>query len=563
MSAPNSTTEIPAAALESIALERGWVTEVQVDECRLLYQAMLDLGLSASLGEILVKKGYLSPQQCDTLESALARSGTINIPGYEIIGKVAEGGMGTVYKARQTSMDRLVGIKILLKRFAEDKDGRERFLREARAVAKLSHPNVVAGIDAGEAHGVYYFVMEFLDGASMDTVLRERGRLPWLEATRIVLQVALALDHAHKHGIVHRDVKPGNIMLLHDGNVKLADLGLARVSSAVDSTITQSGMIVGSPAYLSPEQATGDRELDIRSDIFSLGLTYFELIAGTRAYGSGNPMSVMTALLTRPVPVERLAETSAPADVLAVISRMTRHDPAQRYAAPAALVNDLEALVGGRRPTGAYIEMPTSSVSMATLLPALHPKTAEQSSAPRRRRWTVIALLIGITALVALVAINMRTRQVEPGAALPQRTASSAEIRVDLAGAIAAAAARAPGAVAYHAELERHEYSIDFALGQNTLNVIVDARTGSVTDVQQEDEDHSAEVRLAQLELVDALRKVQARVDGQAIEAEIRLLPGRAVVEVKLVRNGSAFWVDLDDATGVISKARQRPLDPR
>jgi eukaryotic-like serine/threonine-protein kinase len=563
VSAPNSTTEIPAAALESIALERGWVTEVQVEECRLLYQAMLDLGLSASLGEILVKKGYLSPQQCGTLESALAQSGAISIPGYEIIGKIAEGGMGTVYKARQTSMDRLVGIKILLKRFAEDKEGRERFLREARAVAKLSHPNVVAGIDAGEAHGVYYFVMEFLDGTSMDTVLRERGRLPWLEATRIVLQVAQALDHAHKHGIVHRDVKPGNIMLLHDGKVKLADLGLARVSSAVDSTITQSGMIVGSPAYLSPEQAIGDRELDIRSDIFSLGLTYFELIAGARAYGSGNPMSVMTALLTRPVPVERLAETSAPADVLAVISRMTRHDPAQRYAAPAALVNDLEALVDGRRPTGAYVEMPASSVSMATLLPALHPMAAGTSPAPRQRVSIVIALLTGIATLVAVVALSLRTWQVEADAALPLRTASSAEVRVDLAAAIEAAAARAPGALAYHAELEKHEYSIDFARGQHTLNVVIDAGTGAVTDVQQEDEDHSAEVRLAGIELVDALRKVQKEVDGQAIEAEILLLPGRAVVEVKLVRDGNAFWVDLDDTTGVISEARKRPLDSR
>jgi eukaryotic-like serine/threonine-protein kinase len=566
VSTQNSTTVIPAATFESIAVERGWITAAQVDECRGLYQAIVEMGLATTLAEVYVKKGYLSPQQSALLETAIGRSGAITIPGYEIIEKIAEGGMGAVYKARQVSMDRLVGIKVLLQKFADDKDGRERFVREARAVAKLSHPNVVAGIDAGEAHGIYYFVMEFLDGESVDTLLRQRGTLPWREAAEIVRQTARALEHAHRHGIVHRDVKPGNIMLLKDGTAKLADLGLARISSATDSTITQSGMIVGSPAYLSPEQAIGEREIDTRSDIFSLGLTFFELIAGTRAFGSGNPMSTITALLTRDVPVERLTEMQAPTDVIAIIAKMTRREPEQRYATPQQLVEDMEALLTGQRLAHAYATHITSDGARAIAHDDLNVSSSTSQTAQRNqsayRHWIWIGAIATVLVFAGLTYRNLGNRPAmmqTPMISTPHSAPTDAKL--DLPAAIALATTAVPNAPVYHAEFEQGEYSIDFAQATQTINVTIDANQGIITKQHTEDEDHSIDVASSRIGLIDALERVQSRVSGTATEAEIVLLPGRAVVEVKFLRDGKPIWVDINGISGEMSAERGRPLD--
>ncbi len=569
MSSLNSTTVIPSATFESIAVERGWITPAQVDECRGLHQTVVEMGLESTLAEVYVKKGYLSAQQSTLLQSALGKTGAVTIPGYEIIEKIAEGGMGAVYKARQISMDRLVGIKVLLQKFADDKDGRERFVREARAVAKLSHPNVVAGIDAGEAHGIYYFVMEFLDGESMDVVLRRRGRVPWQEATSIVRQVACALEHAQKHGIVHRDVKPGNIMLLRDGVAKLADLGLARVGSATDSTLTQSGMIVGSPAYLSPEQAVGDRELDVRSDIFSLGLTFFELIAGDRAFGNGNPMSTITALLTRNVPVDRLAEMDAPPSVIAVVAKMTWRDPGERYPTPQQLIEDLDALLAGRAPLHAIAPQPAARSGSYRVEPGSSAMNQPRQRAAGPQRWpksrhiwiwvsVIVALLVA--ALLAYVNWSVTTQRSNVPLMMPTPT-GDIEAAMDLRAAIGLAAEVVRDGTVYHAEFEHGEFSIDFAAGNHTINVVVDAVKGEVVKQLSEDEDHSLDVSSARIGLVEALDRAHKNSPGTAVEAQLLLLPGRVVIEVKIIRDGKPVWVAVNGATGEVSGESLKSLD--
>ncbi|MDZ4812717.1 MAG: protein kinase [Pseudomonadota bacterium] len=569
MSSHNSTTVIPSATFESIAVERGWITPAQVDECRGLHQTVVEMGLESTLAEVYVKKGYLSAQQSALLQSVLGRTGAVTIPGYEIIEKIAEGGMGAVYKARQISMDRLVGIKVLLQKFADDKDGRERFVREARAVAKLSHPNVVAGIDAGEAHGIYYFVMEFLDGESMDVVLRRRGRVPWEEAAGIVRQVACALDHAQRHGIVHRDVKPGNIMLLKDGTAKLADLGLARVGSATDSTLTQSGMIVGSPAYLSPEQAVGDRELDVRSDIFSLGLTFFELIAGDRAFGSGNPMSTITALLTRNVPVDRLAEMDAPRGVIAVVAKMTWRDPGERYRAPQQLIEDLDALLAGRPPLHALAPEPAARAGSYGLEPgaSVLSQTRQRAAGPQRlprsrRNWTFASAIVALLVAALLAYGNWSVSTQRSAFPLMMPTpAGEIETAIDLRAAIGLAAEVVRDGTVYHAEFEHGEFSIDFAAGKRTINVVVDAVNGVVVKQLAEDEDHSLDVSSARIGLVDALERARKHSPGTAVEAQLLMLPGRVVIEVKIIRDGKPVWVAVNGATGEVSGERLKSLD--
>lgn len=560
MSAHDPTTELPNASLEMLALERGWVTAAQVDDCQSLHLTLLELDLPASMGELLVRKGYLTQSQCAELESALGDGGGIQIPGYQIVEKIAEGGMGTVYKARQISMDRLVGLKVLRKRFAAEADGRERFLREARAVAQLSHPNIVAGIDAGVAGGVYYFVMEFLDGQSIEQVLRQRGRLPWAEATAITLQMARALAHAADHQIVHRDVKPGNIMLMADGTAKLADLGLARADSVIDSSLTQSGMIVGSPAYLSPEQAAGDVVLDSRSDIFSLGLTYFEMIAGERAYQGNNPMSVMSALLLRDVPVDRLLALDAPGDVVAIISKMTRRDRQGRYADPKPLLEDLEALNDGRRPQHAYASDPIASSDSggtAAVLPAMGSSTT--LAAVGRRQLPLIGGLL----VLLLIGYGMWTvafRTPSPVSTMPM-AAPTAAAQLSLTAAIAVAQ-KAYSAPVFQAELENDEYSVDLAVDGRTLNLSIDADDGEISEELMEDEDHSLDVQMTAVSLIDAVLAAEAESEGTAVHAEIRLLPGRSVIAVKFRHAQGNRWTIVDGSNGeVIEVADQPPPD--
>ena len=491
-----------------------------------------------------MRKGYLSEPQRAELEAASGGSGGIQIPGYEIIAKIAEGGMGTVYKARQLSMDRLVGLKILRQRFAAEAEGRERFLHEARAVARLSHPNVVAGIDAGVASGVYYFVMEFLDGESIEQVLRRRGRLPWREATAITAQMALALGHAARHQIVHRDIKPGNIMLLADGTAKLADLGLARADSVVDSTLTQSGMIIGSPAYLSPEQAAGDQPLDGRSDIFSLGLTYFEMIAGERAYQGANPMSVMSALLLRDVPVERLLALEAPGDVVAVIRKMTHRERDRRYPNPEQLVEDLAAIEAGGKPRHALGAPPAESAQQRKS-EAMMP-----SRAPSSRWRSLIPTVAGLLALL-LVGYGMWTIATGPAdlPVPPPLPAPSAHAKIGLGEAIRIAQRSRPEPI-FQAELERDEYSIDFAVGEQTLNMTLDAGSGEISEQLMEDEDHRLDVQMTAVSLVDAVATASRRSEGEAVHAEIRLLPGRSVIAVKLRRSDGDRWAMIDGSSG-------------
>ena len=212
------------------------------------------------------------------------------IAGYRLVGKLGAGSMGTVYKARQLSLDREVAIKLLSPHLARKKDYVERFLREARAVAKLNHPNVISGIDAGEEEGVRYFVMEYASGMTVGELLQRGGAMDEARVLRVALQIARALEHAHDAGLVHRDVKPDNILLTKDHVAKLCDLGLAKDSP-------EEGRALGTPAYISPEQAQGLADVDIRSDLYSFGCTLYHMLTGKQPF-DGNAKVVMVKHLT-------------------------------------------------------------------------------------------------------------------------------------------------------------------------------------------------------------------------------------------------------------------------
>jgi tRNA A-37 threonylcarbamoyl transferase component Bud32 len=253
-----------------------------------------------------------------------------HFPQLEILELLGQGGMGAVYKARQAKLDRLVALKILPRESARDPSFAERFSREARALARLGHPNIVSIHDFGEVDGQYYFVMEFVDGADVRALLR-RGQLTRQEALRIVSQVCEALQYAHDEGVVHRDVKPENILIDKRGRVKMADFGLAKLldPSAVNFTLTASQQVMGTWHYMAPEQLERPQDVDHRADLYSLGVVLYELLTGRLPMGRFDPPSAQAGVDTR------LDE---------IVFHALEREPEKRYQQASQLQADLKAI---------------------------------------------------------------------------------------------------------------------------------------------------------------------------------------------------------------------------
>ncbi len=267
----------------------------------------------------------------------------IQVPGYHLRAELAHGGMGAVYSAYQISMDRVVAVKVLAGKFTEDAVFVERFLKEARAAARLNHPNIVQAIDVAGADGNYYIVMEFVEGSALSALLRERGKLPPLEACGLVVQIARALEHASRFGMLHLDVKPGNILVTPAGCAKLADFGLARHMEDEDTIRAHKKVIFGTPHYMSPEQIAG-ADLDSRSDIYSLGVTFYEMVTGHNPYSAPTTREVLQKVRAGAVSPPCVAEPAVSEDVSLVIQKMMAPDREERYRDPGQLLADLDAL---------------------------------------------------------------------------------------------------------------------------------------------------------------------------------------------------------------------------
>jgi len=339
------------------------------------------------------------------------------LAGFEIIESIGQGGMGSVYKARQVSMDRLVALKILSRRLAGSKAYVQRFVREARAAAKLNHVNIVQGIDVGKAAGHYYFVMELIDGETVHEKLRREGPLDEQEAVLICLQVAKALHHAHERAtIIHRDVKPQNILIDQDGVAKLADLGLARhteqpgdpsltaAGSPLDTpetagpgSLTAVGTTLGTPDYISPEQVRGETDLDGRCDVYSLGATLYHLLVGRPPYAAGSANVVMAKHLTERVPDVRAERPGVSPNTTAIVRKAMQKDKRDRYQSAEAMAAALEAVYRRGSDSAAAVTAPRAAM-LAGAVRASRP--GRQSS--QVALWLAAAALI-VAAVGALV----------------------------------------------------------------------------------------------------------------------------------------------------------------
>ena len=271
---------------------------------------------------------------------------------YELLSQIGQGGMGTVYLARHTGLGKVVAVKILPARMMQDAKAVARFEREMKAVGLLDHENIVVATDGGESGSTRFLAMEFVDGLDLSRLVGRVGPLRVADACEIVRQAAMGLQHAHEHGLLHRDIKPSNLMLTKQGCVKVLDLGLARLHSetAGELSITDSGEIMGTPDYMSPEQATNSTQIDIRADIYALGCSFYNLLTGRAPFGGSRyhtPLKkLMAHVRSQPQPVETIRSDVSPG-VREVLARMMSKSPADRYATPAELAAALEPLCGG------------------------------------------------------------------------------------------------------------------------------------------------------------------------------------------------------------------------
>lgn len=269
----------------------------------------------------------------------MAELGTILGDRYALLELLGQGGMATIYRATDTQLGREVAVKLLRPEYLKDPDFSSRFRQEAQSAASLSHPNVVTVYDYGEDPSGPFIVMEYVDGEDLATILRRNGSLPPGQVARIGASVARALQAAHERGLVHRDVKPGNVLIGRDGRIKVVDFGIAR--AIAEAHVTLPGTTLGSVHYFSPEQARGETATT-SSDIFSLGIVLFELLTGERPWVGDSAASVALARLTGPVPDPAKVRPSIPADIAAIVRTALAPAPEDRYPSASAMADALE-----------------------------------------------------------------------------------------------------------------------------------------------------------------------------------------------------------------------------
>jgi protein kinase-like protein len=283
---------------------------------------------------------------------------------YRIHRRLGRGGMGAVYLAHELALDRDVAIKVLPPDQAETAELRERFRLEARTAARLSHPNIVPLYTFGEVSGLVYFVMGYVAGESLANRLRREGPIDPEAARALLAAVCDALDYAHRQGVVHRDIKPDNILIdAESGAPRLADFGIAK-AAFTDANLTTTGQVVGTPHYMSPEQAMGRPEVSPRSDLFSLGVVAFEMLSGRRPFGGGSPLDALTQRLTQDAPPLASVAPRVPADLTLAVDRCLRRDPAHRWP-------DAKSLREALMPTEEEAEDPQAVRVLRTITTAL------------------------------------------------------------------------------------------------------------------------------------------------------------------------------------------------
>jgi serine/threonine protein kinase len=393
-----SPVQVDEERLAHALVSRGLVTREEVQKCRTATGT--DGGPDALLAR-LVKAGFLTANQGQRAKQELDSLLHQQIPGYQLLERLGLGSMGTVYKARQLSMDRLVAIKILHPRLAAKQDLLTRLDREAHLAAKLSHNNIVQAIDVGVAGSLHYFVMEYIQGTTIKHELEGGKVYGEREALEIVLQIARALQHAHRRGLIHRDIKPANIILTPERVAKLADLGMARETADEERSRAEKGMTIGTPFYISPEQIYPLDEIDGRADIYSLGATLYHMVTGQPPFPGTKVELVLRAHLEQELTPPDHLNTTLSSGLGEVVEFMMAKDRDQRYASADDLILDLESLLKGQPP-----KLARERIETGTLKALADGEVEEEDEPPAPLPTQEIPSRIWIVLLASLLAIS-------------------------------------------------------------------------------------------------------------------------------------------------------------
>ncbi|HLX61053.1 MAG TPA: serine/threonine-protein kinase [Planctomycetota bacterium] len=404
------------ATFEELAIENGLVTETQVQECIAAQGPPGGDGTQTNTIEtIMLAKGFMNEDQVRAIKTALGRlqrdeekGDALRIGNYEIIGKIGDGGLGTVYKARQISMSRDVALKVLHKKWLSDEEFKKRFLLEARLAGRLSHQNLIQVYDVGRDRGVYYFSMEFIDGETVEDMIDRVGPLDVPVAMDITIQIMHSIHYIKQWDIVHRDIKPGNMMMTRKGQVKLGDFGF--VKSKLDPVISTEGEVLGTPDYISPEQAMGADNIDWRSDQYSLGCSLYHMLTGKPPYeGSGS--SVMRQHIKAELPDPRTINPKIPDPVMTILERMMAKNPADRFQDAAHLIEDLELVKMGQSPSSARLDAGKSTIIRAYKIEQVRVERAKteiellRDEVRRMKMYVTIACIVAATMVIVALLV--------------------------------------------------------------------------------------------------------------------------------------------------------------
>lgn len=322
--------------------------------------------------------------------------------------------MAEVYLAHDDVLDRDVALKVMSSRYADDEEFVERFKREAQSAAALSHPNIVSIYDRGEdASDTYYIAMEYLPGGTLKDRILERGALPPRTAAAVACQIAEALQAAHAKGVVHRDIKPHNVLVTGAGDVKVGDFGIARAASS--STMTKTGSILGTAHYISPEQAMGE-PVGPRSDLYSLGIVLYEMLTGALPYDAETPIGIAMKHVNGYLSPPRSLNPAVPGGLNAITCRLLAKNPDDRYADAGELIEDLERVLEGLSPSSDTTRMMTRRHSAAQRTAAMMPPPVQEDYGRRRRRWLFpVLLLLLLLASIGGIAYSQIGGSTDPG----------------------------------------------------------------------------------------------------------------------------------------------------
>jgi serine/threonine-protein kinase len=338
-----------------LVLDMGLASTSEVDYCREQQKQASDPN-QRSLADLLVENSFITANQAKRLRANLDDRKRSQIPGYDVICLVGKGAMAKVYKARQQSLDRIVAVKVLPKKSSENPEFVERFYKEGKAAARLSHNNIVQAIDVGSTpDSLHYFVMEYVEGKTLyDMMLPpphgDGHNFSEDETLDIIGQIADALAHSHARGLIHRDVKPKNIILTPGGVAKLTDLGLARAQDDSDAAQSEAGKAYGTPYYISPEQIRGDLDIDFRADIYSLGATMYHLLTGHPPFEADTPSAVMHKHLRTPLKPPDHVNPRLSAGISEIVEVAMAKNRDERYSSTEDMLEDLRLVRAGEQP---------------------------------------------------------------------------------------------------------------------------------------------------------------------------------------------------------------------